>query len=202
MRILITAFDPFGGESVNPAREAMNLLPPEIGGAQMLKLELPTAFGEAGELVCREMDRLRPDAVISLGQAGGRKAVTPERVAINVADARIPDNRGRQPVDQALVPGGPAAYFSTLPIKVMVERIRGEGLTGEVSNSAGTFVCNEVMYRALHHAAETMPHVRCGFLHVPYIPQQTAEKPDAPSMALEDIVRALTAAIGALEEKG
>ena len=200
MRILITAFDPFGGESVNPAREAMGLLPPEIGGSQLRKLEIPTAFGEAAGLVCREMDRLRPDAVISLGQAGGRKAVTPERVAINVADARIADNRGRQPVDQALVPGGPAAYFSTLPIKAMVERIRGEGLAGEVSNSAGTFVCNEVMYRALHHAAGAMPHVRCGFIHVPYIPRQTAEKPDTPSMELEDIVRALAAAVGALAE--
>ena len=200
MKILVTGFDPFGGEKVNPAYEAVKLLPDTIAGAEIIKLEIPTVFSNSGPAVEAGIQAHHPDVVLNVGQAGGRACVTIERVAINLAEARIPDNAGEQPMDEPLQAEGPAAYFTTLPIKAMVERIRGEGLAGEVSNSAGTFVCNEVMYRALHHAAGAMPHVRCGFIHVPYIPRQTAEKPDTPSMELEDIVRALAAAVGALAE--
>lgn len=195
MRILVTAFDPFGGEAVNPAGEALALLPGSIGGAEICKLTVPTVFEEAGPLACREMDRLRPQAVVSLGQAGGRQAVTPERVAVNVLDARIPDNRGAQPVDCPVVPGGPAAYFSTLPVKAIVGRIRDGGLPGELSNSAGTFVCNSLMYHTLHHASQSLPGTLCGFIHVPYIPQQTEGKPGKFSLPLEDIARAVALAI-------
>lgn len=195
MKILVTAFDPFGGETVNPAQRALELLPDVIGGAAVHKLAAPTVFGGAAELVCREMDRLRPDAVVCLGQAGGRDAVTPERVAINIMDARIPDNAGQQPVDQPIEPEGPAAYFSTLPVKKMAAAIRAEELPGRVSNTAGTFVCNSLLYSVLHHAAQTMPDTRCCFIHVPYIPEQTADKPGTPAMPLQDIIRALTAAI-------
>ena len=146
MKILLTAFDPFGGETINPAREVAAALPDQIGGADIIKLWLPTVFGEAGEKVTKAMDDLRPDAVISLGQAGGRKAVTPERIAINLMDARSPDNAGNQPQEQVIEQNGPDGCFSTLPVKAMAAAIREQGLPGEVSLSAGTFVCNDVMF--------------------------------------------------------
>lgn len=198
MKILVTAFDPFGGEAVNPAQMAVERLPERIGGHEIHKMVVPTVFGVSGDLVTAEMDRLRPDAVICVGQAGGRKAVTPERVAINIMDARIADNAGGQPVDLPVVEGGPAAYFSTLPVKQMAESIQAAGLPGEISNTAGTFVCNQLLYRVLHHAAEHMPGTGACFIHVPYIPRQVAERPEVPAMELEDIVKALTAAMGGL----
>ena len=200
MKILLTAFDPFGGEAINPAREVAAALPDQIGGADIIKLWLPTVFGEAGEKVTKAMDDLRPDAVISLGQAGGRKAVTPERIAINLMDARSPDNAGNQPQEQVIEQNGPDGCYSTLPVKAMAAAIREQGLPGEVSLSAGAFVCNDVMYRALRHAAKTMPSTRCGFIHVPYLPEQTAEKPDVPSLSLADMVRALIAALQVVAE--
>ena len=207
MKVMVTAFDPFGGESVNPAEQAVDLLPDQIGDKQITKLTVPTVFGRAGELVIKKMDELHPDAVICVGQAGGRSAVTPERVAINMMDAGIEDNDGRQPCDEPVIPGGPAAYFSTLPIKAMVQAIKDAGLPGAVSNTAGTFVCNSLLYSVLHHTAEhmkethaenNMKDTRAAFIHVPYIPEQTMEKKDTPSMPLDDIVRALTAAITAI----
>ena len=195
MNILVTAFDPFGGEQINPAQQAVERLADTIGEAAIHKLIVPTVFGKAAENVIGQMDALRPDAVICVGQAGGRKAVTPERVAINVMDANIKDNIGQQPTDEPVVPGGPAAYFSTLPVKAMVQAIRDAGLPGEISNTAGTFVCNSLLYSVLHHAAEHMPQTRAVFVHVPYIPEQTAGKEGVASMPLEDIVRALSAAI-------
>ena len=198
MEILVTAFDPFGGESINPAQQAVERLDEKIGEHHIHKLIIPTVFGRAAELVIQEMEALCPDAVVCVGQAGGRKAVTPERVAINVMDANITDNAGVQPQDVPIVPGGPAAYFSTLPIKKMVEGIRTAGLEAAVSNSAGTFVCNSLLYSVLHHAATEMPETKAVFVHVPFIPQQTEGKDSVPSMPLEDIVRALTAAISVL----
>lgn len=198
MKILVTAFDPFGGESINPAQKAVEQLEDRIGDHHIHKLIVPTVFGGAAELVIREMDVLHPDAVICVGQAGGRKAVTPERVAINIMDANIKDNAGYQPRDEQIVSGGPAAYFSTLPIKKMVEGICKAGLPADVSNTAGTFVCNSLLYCVLHHATTHMPDTGAVFIHVPYIPQQTEGKDNVPSMALDDIVRALTAAISVL----
>ena len=198
MNILVTGFDPFGGESINPAQQAVLALPDEVGEKRLFKLVVPTVFGKAAEKTIEAMDRLRPDAVICVGQAGGRVAVTPERVAINLLDASIPDNAGVQLAEEPVSPGGPAAYFSTLPVKKMAEAICAAGLPGRVSNSTGTFVCNDLHYRVLHHAAECMPDVRCCFIHVPYIPDQTVDKPNVFSMEPEDIVRALTAAIEAI----
>ncbi len=195
MTILVTAFDPFGGESINPAREAAAALPEQIGGAKIVTLWIPTVFGKGADQVAAAMDQLHPDAVVSLGQAGGRKAVTPERIAINLMDARIPDNEGQQPAEQPIEPGGPDGCFSTLPVSAMAQAIREAGLPGEVSNTAGTFVCNQVMYRVLRHAAKTMPDTRCGFIHVPYLPEQAEGKPGTPSLSLPEIVRALTAAL-------
>lgn len=198
MKILVTAFDPFGGEQVNPAQQAVQRLADTIGESQIHKLIVPTVFGKAAEDVIAAMDSLYPDAVVCVGQAGGRKAVTPERVAINVMDANITDNIGQPPVDEVIVADGPAAYFSTLPIKAMVQAIRDAGLPGDISNSAGTFVCNSLLYSVLHHAATRMPQTRAVFIHVPYIPEQTAGKEGIASMPLEDIVRALEAAIASI----
>lgn len=199
MKILLTAFDPFGGESINPAQEVAAALPERIGGAEIVKLWIPTVFGKAAEMTARAMDELRPDAVVSLGQAGGRKAVTPERIAINWMDARIPDNAGHQPKEQFIEAGGPDGCFSTLPVETMAAAIREIGLPGEVSLSAGSFVCNEVMYRVLRHAARTMSGTICGFIHIPFLPEQVREKPDMPCLSLEDMVRALTAALEVVE---
>lgn len=199
MKILLTAFDPFGGETINPAREAAVALPEHIGRAEIIKLWIPTVFGKAAEMTVKAMDELRPDAVVSLGQAGGRKAVTPESIAINLMSARNPDNAGNRFDERPIEPGGPDGCFSTLPVSAMAAAIREAGLLGEVSLSAGTFVCNEVMYRVLRHAAGAMPDTRCGFIHVPFLPEQVREKPDMPCLSLEDMVRALTAALEVVE---
>lgn len=150
-RVLLTGFTPFGGERINPALEAVKRV--RCPEAELRILEVPTVFGDSARLVTAEMDAFRPDVVLCVGQAAGRSAVTPERVAINVDDARIPDNNGCQPVDAPIVPGGPAAYFATVPVKDMVRAIREAGVPSELSNSAGTYVCNHLLYCVLHHAA-------------------------------------------------
>ena len=198
MNILVTAFDPFGGESLNPAQLAVESLPDTIGGHKIIKLIVPTIFGVSGDLVTTKMDELHPDAVICIGQAGTRTAITPERVAINIMDATIADNAGFIPQDLPVVPDGPAAYFATLPIKAMTAAINDAGIPAKVSNTAGTFVCNQLLYRCLHHATTCHPACRCGFIHVPYIPAQTTEKPGVFAMELADIIHGLTAAIAAI----
>ena len=190
-KLLITGFDPFGGESVNPSWEAVKLLPETIGDYQLHKLQIPTIFGTAAETVLAEAQRILPDVIICVGQAGTRAAVTPERVGINIRDARISDNAGVSPKEETIVPGGPDGYFSTLPIKAMATAIEQTGLPGTVSNTAGTFVCNDTLYTLLHHYHGTQ--IRCGFIHVPWLPEQ-----GNPSLTLEQTVLALTAAIGAL----
>ncbi len=196
MKILVTGFDPFGGEAVNPAYEAVALLPGTIAGAEILKLELPTAFGRAAAAVEAAIRQWEPDAVVSVGQAGGRSCVTLERVALNLAEARIPDNDGFRPQGQPLVPGGPAAYYATLPIAAATEAVRAAGLPCHISYTAGTYVCNAVMYRVLHLCSREFPHTRAGFVHVPYLPGQVVNKPNGtPSMALADIVQSLEAVL-------
>lgn len=200
MKLLLTAFDPFGGERINPALEAVKQMPDQIGGVQILKLEVPTVFGKSIETVAAAIRRERPDAVLCIGQAGGRRALTPEWVAINIDDARIPDNEGNQPIDRPIVADGPAAYFSTLPVKAMVQAMREAGVPAELSNSAGTFVCNHLLYGVLHILVREYPGVRGGFLHVPFIPEQAAARPSpVPSLPLEEIVRGLEAAVRAIE---
>ena len=194
MKILITGFDPFGGEPVNPALEAVKLMKDEIAGAKIIKLEIPTVFRKSVEKIHEMMKAEQPDVVLSIGQAGGRFGVTPERVAINVDDARIKDNEGNQPVDTPIFTDGEAAYFSNLPVKAMVEAIKNKGLPSTLSNSAGTFVCNHVMY-GIH---KEFPNVRGGFIHVPFITDQVVTKPNVASMALADITEALEAAVEAI----
>ena len=193
-RLLITGFDPFGGESINPAWEAVSRLPDQIGPWDVTRLQIPTVFGKASETVLAHAQPLLPDAIICVGQAGGRKAVTPEMVGINLRHASIPDNEGNQPQDQPVAQDGPAAYFTTLPVRKMVEKIQEAGIEASVSYSAGAFVCNDTLYALLHHFEGTA--VRAGFIHVPFLPQQAKE--GVPSMELDAIVRALEAAITAI----
>lgn len=201
MKILITAFEPFGGEKVNPALEAMKLLPDKIGEAQILKLELPTVFKKSIEKVWQHIDEYEPDIVISLGQAGGRACISIERVAINIDDTTMADNEGNMPVDQPIFKDGENAYFSNLPIKKMVEDIKKAGIPAKVSNTAGTYVCNHVMYGILYKIHKERLNIKAGFIHVPFIPEQVVNKPERASMSLENIVKAVEIACKVLVSK-
>jgi pyroglutamyl-peptidase len=200
MKLLLSAFDPFEGEAVNPALEAVKLVPGKIGGTEIVKLEVPTVFRKSIACLVAAMEKEKPDVVLCVGQAGGRFDITPERVAINMDDARIPDNEGKQPVGP-IYEDGDTAYFATLPIKAMVKKIRDAGLPSSISNTAGTFVCNHIMYGLLYHIAKSFPRIKGGFIHVPFIPEQVLNRPaPTPYMALADIARALGEAIKAIEE--
>ena len=200
-KLLLTAFTPFDGERINPALEAVKLVKDKIGNLEIVKLEVPTVFGKSIDTVREAIERERPDFVLSIGQAGGRAEITPERVAINLDDARIPDNEGNQPIDEPIFPDGENAYFSTLPVKAMVEAIREEGIPSSLSNSAGTFVCNHLMYGVLYYLNKR-PGMKAGFIHVPYIPEQTKNKKEMPALELSEIVRGLEAAITAIAING
>ena len=186
--LLITGFDPFGGDSINPSWEAVKKLPDRIGNWKLCKLEIPTVFGLAAQTVLEKAQEVNPAAILCLGVAAGRSAVTPERIGINVRSARIPDNRGNQPKEEPVIPGGEDGLFSTMHVSAMAAAIEAMGLPGAVSNTAGTFVCNDILYTLLHHYQGT--GVKVGFLHVPQLPEQ-----GEPSLPLEDTVRAITAAI-------
>ena len=178
MKILVTGFDPFDKETINPAYEAVKLLPAEICGAEIVKLEIATVFAKGALQVEKAIEEHSPDVVICVGQAGGRSCISIEKVAINFAEARIADNEGNQPLDRAIVADGPAAYFATLPVKAMVENVRSHGIPANISYTAGTFVCNDVMYRLLHLTSTKYHHIIGGFIHVPYTLTQAATKPD------------------------
>ena len=193
-QLLITGFDPFGGASVNPAREAVMALPDVVGDYALTKLEIPTVFGLAAETVLQAAEALCPDIILCVGQAGGRAAITPEVVAINLREASIPDNHGNQPRNIPVVENAPAAYFSTLPVRAMAESVKAAGIPCSLSYSAGVFVCNDLLYTLLHHYDGT--DTRVGFVHIPYLPEQAGE--GVASLPLEDAVRGLTAAIQAL----
>ena len=191
-KLLITGFDPFGGAAVNPSWQAVSRLPDQVGNYTLCKLEIPTVFGEATRVVLEKAAQFQPDVILCVGQAGGRASVTPERIGVNIRDARITDNAGNQPHGEFVAPEGPAAYFATVPVLAMADAIEKAGIPATVSNSAGAFVCNDTLYGILHHYAGT--DVRCGFIHVPFIPEQAE-----PSMELENIVKALEIAIRACE---
>ncbi|HEL2333703.1 TPA: pyroglutamyl-peptidase I [Streptococcus suis] len=200
MKIIVTGFDPFGGEPINPALETIKSLPKTIAGAEIILVEIPTVFDKAADVLEEKMAEHLPDAVLCIGQAGGRVDLTPERIAINQDDARIPDNEGQQPIDRTIREDGQPAYFSTFPIKAMVEAIRSVGIPASVSNTAGTFVCNHLMYQALYLAEKQFPKTKAGFLHIPFLPEQVVDKPGLASMSLNDIVRGVEVAIGAIVE--
>ena len=192
LSVLVTGFDPFGGSAVNPSWDAIHALDGRmVGGHRIIGAELPTVFGASLQRLEALMDQHQPRLVICTGQAGGRGAISLERVAINVNDARIPDNAGAKPIDVPIVPDGPAAYFTTLPIKAMLQALLDAGVRAEVSQTAGTFVCNQTFYGLMHVLARPRwQGVRGGLIHVPWLPEQ-----GQPSMLLKDIVRGLELAI-------
>ena len=196
MKIIVTGFDPFGGEKINPSIKCIKTLP-EIEGVDLFRVELLTVFKESAKRLNEVINEVKLDAVLSVGQAGGRPGITMERIAINVDDARIPDNSSQQPIDEAIQEKGEAAYFSTLPIKRIVKAIREEGIPAEVSNTAGTFVCNHIMYQALFASTKADKPFKAGFMHIPFIPEQTTDKPSLP---LEESTKALQIAIETIRD--
>ncbi len=187
-QILITGFDPFGGETVNPSWEAVRALPDQIDGIAVHKLQIPTVFGKAAQTVLEYAQKIKPDCILCIGQAGGRKGITPELVAINLRDASIPDNEGNKPTDTPIVKDGENAYFATAPVRTLVKALQDKQIPASLSYSAGAFVCNDTLYALLHHFKDT--HTRVGFIHVPFLPEQA--KNGQPSMELSVITDALT----------
>ena len=193
--VLITGFDPFGGETLNPSWEAVAALNgASIAGRRIVAVQLPTSFSRGPRTLRAAIRRHAPELIVCVGQAGGRAQISLERVAINIDDARIADNDGAQPVDKRIVRNGPAAYFSTLPIKTMLVAMREAGIPVEISQTAGTFVCNRVFYALMHALAEDgilRDGVRGGFVHIPYLPEQAAGYAGAPSLSLEIVIAGL-----------
>lgn len=200
--ILLCGFDPFGGESVNPSWEAVSRLHGKrIGGHRVVAVQLPTEFAASLRVLKQALREIAPRIVLGVGQAGGRAQLSIERVAINLQDARIPDNAGAQPIDEPVIDGGPAAHFSNLPIKRMLAALQAQGLPAEISNTAGTYVCNHVAYAMLHLTARKRD-VRAGFIHIPFLPEQVARRPGVASMARDDIQRGLAIALRAAANGG
>lgn len=197
MKILLTAFDPFADEKINPTLEVLKKLEDNILDSKIIKLALPTVFDKSSKILEEKIKEIKPDVILSLGQAGGRSKITVERIAINVDDASIKDNAGEKPVDQKIRNDGENAYFTTLPIKAIVEEIKRAGIPAEISNTAGTFVCNHIMYEDLY-LAEKYGNIKAGFIHIPFLPEQVIDKKDMPSMNISDIKKALEIAIATI----
>lgn len=195
MKVLITGFDPFNGESINPAFEAIKLLPNTILDVDIIKLEIPTVFKKSISYIEKTIENIKPDIIILVGQAGGRYSITIERVAINIDDTKIKDNEGNMPVDKIIKEDGENAYFSNLPIKLIADNIIRNGIPANISNDAGTFVCNHVMYGTLYLINKKYNNIKSCFIHVPYIPEQVLTKSNTPSMSLLDISKSLEISI-------
>lgn len=195
MKILISGFEPFGEESINPSWEAVKLLPSTIDDIELIKVEIPVVRYTAVKQLAALIEKELVDVVICVGQSGGSDAICVERVGINIDDYRIGDNDGNQPIDEIIIKGAPTAYFSNLPIKKMVHSITSKGISAKVSDSAGTYVCNHVLFSMCHLVNTKYPKMKAGFIHIPFVPNQVKDKPNTPSMELEKIVEALTCAI-------
>ena len=191
MRVLITGFDKCGGESINPSSLCVNSLPNVIDNIEIKKITLPTVFKDSSRVLEENIDSFSPNIIICVGQAGGRSKITPERIAINIDDARIPDNIGNSPIDETIRKDGENAYFSTLPIKAIVDELNKNNIPSTISNTAGTFVCNHIMYESLYLTSTKYPNIKAGFIHIPYIEEQVLNKPNMPYMKKEDIIVSL-----------
>ena len=193
--VLVTAFEAFGGDSLNPTQMVLEKLPDEISGCALEKLLLPVEFVRSREMACEAYDRLRPDAVVMLGLAGMRDAITPETTGRNLMMARIPDNAGYEPQDESIVPGGPETLPSTFPAEKIAEAVRAKGIPAGISDSAGLYVCNNLLYAMLAHVDGAVP---TGFIHVPAVPE--LGHPDMPSLEFGLIYEGICAALGAVAE--
>ena len=198
MKILVTGFDPFGGEPINPAIESVKRLPDNIAGAEIIKLEIPTVRKKSLEKIEKAINEHNPDVILSIGQAGGRFDISIERVGINLDDFRIPDNEGNQIIDEPIFPDGENSYFVKLPVKAMVQNVQKNNIPASVSYTAGTFVCNHVLYGVLYLIEKKYKDKKSGFIHIPFLPEQVVDKRNTPSMELSTIVKGLTAAIEAI----
>ena len=198
MKILVTGFDPFGGEPINPAIESVKRLPDNIAGAEIIKLEIPTVRKKSLEKIEKAINEHNPDIILSIGQAGGRFDISIERVGINLDDFRIPDNEGNQIIDEPIFPDGENSYFVKLPVKAMVQNVQKNNIPASVSYTAGTFVCNHVLYGVLYLIEKKYKGKKSGFIHIPFLTQQVVDKRNMPSMELNTIVKGLTAAIEAI----
>ena len=196
MKILVTGFEPFGSEDRNPSAEVVEALPDAVGTIELIKMVLPVERYTCADLVKQAIEEHRPDAVLSIGQAGGRPAISVERVAVNLDDYRIDDNAGNQPQEEPVVPGGPDAYFTNIPVADMAKAIRmAANVPAFPSLSAGTFVCNHLMYSVRHWIEEQGLPTRFCFIHVPWLPEQIVTRPGQPSMSMEHIRKAVNTAI-------
>lgn len=200
-KVLVTGFSPFDDETLNPSYEALKLLPSQIDSFYIICYELPTIFDTSANILIDIIQKTQPDYILMFGQAGGRTTISIERVAINIDDASIFDNQKNMPKDQLIVPEGPVAYFSSLPIKKIQANLVEHGIPSSISNSAGTFVCNHLMYRTLHFLHTNDLNIKAGFIHVPYIHEQTKDKQNVFSMSLEDITKAIKIIIKSLKEE-
>ncbi|MBR4872389.1 MAG: pyroglutamyl-peptidase I [Clostridia bacterium] len=194
-KLLITGFEPFGGETINPSWEAVCRLPDEVGGYRLTRQLVPVVFGVGAAEVMTTADALEPDVILCIGQAGGRDAITPELVGINLRHGSIPDNDGNEPKDEPILADGPRAYFSTLPVRRMTDAVRVAGIPSRVSYSAGAYVCNDVLYSLLARFDGT--GTRVGFIHIPYCTEQNK----TPSMDIEQVVKGLSVAIEHMDEE-
>jgi pyroglutamyl-peptidase len=190
-KVLLTGFNPFGGEKINPALEAVKLIKNDICGYKIVKLEIPTVFKKSIDTLKSAIINENPDIVICIGQAGGRYEISVERVAINLDSARIPDNEGNKPIDTPIFEDGQNAYFSNLPINAMVKKMLDNDIPSSISNTAGTFVCNHIMYGLLYLIEKEFPNIKGGFIHVPFLPKQVIGRSNMPYMSLETIIKGL-----------
>ncbi|GLB47564.1 pyrrolidone-carboxylate peptidase [Philodulcilactobacillus myokoensis] len=194
MKILVTGFNPFGNEKINPASEVAKRLPDQIGKNKIMKLQIPTEFNHSAEVVKKQILKSQPDYVLNIGLAGGRRGITPELMAINLNDSRIRDNAGYQPLNEPIQKDGQNAYFTELPIRAIVKSIRDLGFPSRISTTAGTYVCNHIMYQVQYMIDKEFHHLKAGFIHIPFLPQQVSNQ-TAPSMTLDGAVQSITAAI-------
>jgi len=198
MKVLLTGFEPFGGETINPSLEAVKRV--SCPGAEVRAVQIPVEYARSVLVLQDAIRSFEPDAVICVGQAGGREGITPEKVAINLDDASAPDNSSVAITDSLIIPDGPTAYFSTLPVKKMIASMKESGISAHLSYSAGAYVCNHLMYSLLHHYAVEGRKIPAGFIHVPFLPEQVQSRPGTPCMPLEEIVKGLEIAVSVLLE--
>jgi len=200
MKVLVTGFDPFGGESINPAFEAVKALPDTLGTIEIIKKEIPTVFYKSLDCIDGLINTFSPDIIICVGQAGGRSDISIEKVGINLNEARIPDNEGNQPQNKPVYSDGETAYFSNLPLKGMIKDLHASKVPASISYTAGTYVCNHVLYGVSYLVDKKYSHIKSGFIHVPFLPEQVVGKSNMPSMTVETITKALEICIKACEK--